>query len=301
MLMFTCMPKLSIIIPTHNRQDMLSEAIESTINQSFTDLEVIVVDDGSTVPSSYDGTDSRLLVYRHDRPKGAPGARNTGLSLAQGVYVAFLDDDDTLYPDYAAKMLDYLETYCDEIDFSWPALEVLDVVTGKSSLAQQYPCLIRRDRIAPEQEYAAAAYTRTTGMMFRTESVRRAGGFDESLAVSEDRELIFRMLSQGYGCGSIGTPLVKFFVHSGPRLSTDENKLNQAQCDALVADRHAEFISRHPKLASRYLNLLARRQKDAGLITDYRSTLLWILRINRWDIRALRRLLFAVLLQRDRQ
>ncbi|MEP3561900.1 MAG: hypothetical protein ABJN46_06265, partial [Marinobacter sp.] len=101
--------------------------------------------------------------------------------------------------------------------------------------------------------------------------------------------------SGGSGCGAITTPLVDCFVHAGPRLSTNENLLKQAESDALVADRHSDFIDRHPKLASRYLNLLARRQKDAGLIKDYRRTLVRILRVNRLDVRAFKRLLLSML------
>lgn len=290
------MTKLSIIIPTHNRPDMLAKAIESAVSQSFSNLEVIVVDDGSSVPVVYEGEDVRVRVHRHVVAKGVSAARNTGLFLAQGDYAAFLDDDDTLNPSYAIKMLEFFERYGDEVDFSWPALSVFDVSTGETIEAQQHSCLIRRHHKAPECAYAATAYTRTTGMMFRAESIRQAGGFDESLTVSEDRELVFRMLSEGSGCGSVQEPLVNFFIHSGPRLSTSDNLLKQATCDTLIADRHAGFIAQHPKLASRYLNLLARRQKDAGRIADYRSTLLWLLRINPLDIRALKRLMLSLFL-----
>jgi len=295
------MPKLSIIIPTHNRPDMLKKAIDSATSQSLPDLEVIVVDDGSSVPTAYDGSDARVSIHRHTSPRGASAARNTGVSLASGTYIAFLDDDDTLYPDYAEKMLDYLDTQGEGLDFAWPSLKVLEVPTGKTYEAQQHPCLIRRNHPATEYSYAATAYTRTTGMMFRTDSIRKVGGFDETLSVSEDRELIFRMLSQGYGCGSVETPLVNFFIHTGPRLSTSDNLLKQAGCDALIADRHADFIGRHPKLASRYLNLLARRQRDAGLISDYRSTLIRILKINFVDFRALKRLVLSAFLAFNRQ
>ncbi|MEQ3621826.1 MAG: glycosyltransferase family A protein [Marinobacter sp.] len=290
------MTKLSIIIPTHNRPDMLAKAIESAVDQSLSDLEVIVVDDGSSVPVDYEGEDERVRVHRHSIAQGVSAARNAGLSLANGEYIAFLDDDDTLLPDYAGKMLELFEQYGDEIDFAWPALRVLDVSSGDTSEAQQHSCLIRRHHKADEVAYAATAYTRTTGMMFRAESIRRIGGFDESLTVSEDRELVFRMLSEGSGCGSVQAPLVNFFIHSGPRLSTSDNLLKQAKCDTLIADRHAGFIAQHPKLASRYLNLLARRQKDAGLIADYRSTLLRLLRIRPLDVRALKRLMLSLFL-----
>lgn len=289
------MPQVSIVIPTHNRPEMLKKAVASATSQTFIDIEILVIDDGSSPPVTVDLFSTNVSIHRHDSPRGAAAARNTGLSLAQGAYTVFLDDDDTLEPDYVTQMLAFMETHKDDIDFSWPALRVLDVPTARESLAQNHDCLILRNHPARESSYEAAAYTRTTGMMFRTSSILAFNGFDESLAVSEDRELIFRMLSQGCGCGSLQTPLVNFFIHTGPRLSTNDNLLKQASCDAVIAERHADFIAMHPLLASRYLNLLARRQRDAGLIGAYRSTLKTLLKINPKDIRAVKRLVVSYL------
>ncbi|WP_050776526.1 glycosyltransferase family 2 protein [Marinobacter algicola] len=290
------MPQLSIVIPTHNRPDMLKKAVESANAQTTSDLEVIVVDDGSSPPIADDCFDAKVSVHRHPSPRGASAARNTGISLAKGTYTAFLDDDDTLHPDYAERMLHFMENSGADIDFAWPSLHVIDIPTGKTSRAQHLPCLIRRNHSAPESSYAATAYTRTTGMIFRTASIREFNGFDETLSVSEDRELIFRMLSQGCGCGSVESALVNFFIHTGPRLSTDDNLLKQAKCDGVIAVRHADFIAQHPKLASRYLNLLARRQKDAGLFREYRSTLRTLLKINPTDVRALKRFALSLII-----
>ncbi len=90
------MPKVSIIIPTHNRLSMLQEAIRSVLAQDFEDFELIVVDDGST-----DGTadevekyGGRVKVFRHPENRGVSAARNSGIFHAKGKYVAFLDSDD---------------------------------------------------------------------------------------------------------------------------------------------------------------------------------------------------------------
>lgn len=289
------MPQVSVVIPTHNRLEMLKKAVASATSQTFKNIEILVIDDGSSPPVTAKLFSTDVSIHRHDSPRGASAARNTGLSLAKGTYTVFLDDDDTLEPDYVAHMLTFMKTHESDIDFAWPALSVLDVPTGRKSLAQNQGCMILKNHPARESSYEAAAYTRTTGMMFRTSSIRQFNGFDESLAVSEDRELIFRMLSQGCGCGSLQTPLVNFFIHTGPRLSTNDNLLKQASCDAVIAQRHADFIAKHPLLASRYLNLLARRQRDAGLISEYRSTLKTLLAINPKDIRAIKRLAMSYL------
>lgn len=284
------MPKISIIIPTHNRPEMLENAIKSAMSQTITDLEIIVVDDGSSQPVNISLLDSRVLIHRHESPKGASAARNTGISLASSKYIAFLDDDDTITPDFAEQMVHFMETQGDEIDFAWPTLNVIDVARGTNHLDQNHTCLIRSNSAAPESAYKAAAYVRTTGMVFKTSSIKSFNGFDESLSVSEDRELIFRMLSNNCGCGSVQIPLVNFYIHAGPRLSTNDNLLRQASCDGIIAQRHSGFIAQHPKLASRYLNLLARRQREAGLIAESRATLMQLLKIHPLDIRALKRL-----------
>jgi glycosyltransferase involved in cell wall biosynthesis len=89
---------VSVIIPCFNGEDYIAAAVESALGQSYDDIEVVVVDDGSS-----DGSVERLLAYgddprfrllRHDRNRGIPAARNTGISAARGEYIAFLDQDD---------------------------------------------------------------------------------------------------------------------------------------------------------------------------------------------------------------
>jgi len=90
------MPKVSVIIPTHNRLPMLKEAVRSVLAQDFEDFELIVVDDGST-----DGTSEemkqfggRVKVIEHEENRGVSAARNRGALHAKGKYIAFLDSDD---------------------------------------------------------------------------------------------------------------------------------------------------------------------------------------------------------------
>jgi glycosyltransferase involved in cell wall biosynthesis len=91
-------PLFSVIIPTYERRDFLAAAVHSVLAQTVEDLECIVIDDAS--PSGVDLRlhDSRLRVTRHPENLGATCARNTGLALARGRYVAFLDDDDVWTP-----------------------------------------------------------------------------------------------------------------------------------------------------------------------------------------------------------
>lgn len=92
------MPSYSVVIPTYDRPDLTRRAIESCLAQSKPPLEIIVVDDHSPVPFEWNGSPI-VKVARHDRNYGGGRARNTGIDLAEGEFVCFLDSDDLWMPD----------------------------------------------------------------------------------------------------------------------------------------------------------------------------------------------------------
>lgn len=102
-------PTVSIIIPTYNRANLISEAIDSVLAQTYRNFEIIVVDDGSTdntkeVLSKYNGQ----IKYIYQDNKGGAEARNNGIKNAQGEYIAFLDSDDLWLPNKLEKQVKYL-------------------------------------------------------------------------------------------------------------------------------------------------------------------------------------------------
>jgi len=104
------MPSVSIVLPTYNRADIIGRAIKSVLRQTFTDWELIIVDDGSTdnTSSVVNITDSRIRFVRQDN-RGVYAARNTGLRLAEGRYITFLDSDDEWLPHYLALTTSFLD------------------------------------------------------------------------------------------------------------------------------------------------------------------------------------------------
>ncbi len=106
------MPKVTVIIPTYNREEFLREAIESVLAQTYEDFELIVVDDGST-----DGTGEALkryekrLFYLSQANQGASAARNSGLARAQGEFIAFLDSDDLWLPEKLAVQIAFMDQH----------------------------------------------------------------------------------------------------------------------------------------------------------------------------------------------
>src|SRR3990170_2838516 len=104
------MPKVSVIIPTYNREKYIVETLQSVFAQTFTDYEVIVIDDGST-----DNTADVLRPYLDRivyirKPNGGQGsARNVGIKVAKGEYIAFLDSDDLWMPEKLELQVKYLD------------------------------------------------------------------------------------------------------------------------------------------------------------------------------------------------
>ena len=104
----TRQPAISIIVPVYKTERFLNECIDSIMAQTFADFELILVDDGSpdTCPALCDAAaaaDSRIRVV-HQQNRGLSGARNAGLDAARGEWIAFVDSDDTITPDYCAKL-----------------------------------------------------------------------------------------------------------------------------------------------------------------------------------------------------
>ncbi len=128
-------PTVSIILPTYNRERFLPEAFAAIEAQTFTDWELIVVDDGST-----DGTRDLVPRLTADFPQGAKyiyqenqgayGARNTGLDHAQGKYIAFYDSDDLWLPHHLKDCVEGLEANPD-VDWVYGACRIVDQTTNR--------------------------------------------------------------------------------------------------------------------------------------------------------------------------
>lgn len=109
-------PCVSVIIPTFNRSWILKEAIDSVLSQKFTDFEVIVVDDGSN-----DATASLLSAYKgqittiHQENKGVSAARNAGILIAKGKYIAFLDSDDMWLPEKLSCQVEFFQSQAEAV------------------------------------------------------------------------------------------------------------------------------------------------------------------------------------------
>ncbi len=122
-------PVISVIVPIYNMEPYLEECVRSIQNQTLREIEIILVDDGSPdkcpqMCDRYAGEDQRIRVI-HQKNAGASAARNAGLRMAKGKYIAFVDSDDWVHPDYLSLMLEHMVpggmAACDRVDEWDPA------------------------------------------------------------------------------------------------------------------------------------------------------------------------------------
>src|SRR6476620_10544907 len=97
-------PLVSVVVPNHNRARLLSRTLQSILAQQMGDLEVAVVDNGSTADTASvaAAADPRVVVLRNEAPAGVSAARNRGIAAARGAWLAFCDDDDLWSPEKLA-------------------------------------------------------------------------------------------------------------------------------------------------------------------------------------------------------
>ncbi|MBI3160565.1 MAG: glycosyltransferase family 2 protein [Chloroflexi bacterium] len=186
-------PIVSVILPTHNRAALVQHSIRSVLAQTYTDYELIVVDDGST-----DGTEAALaqdgrLRYVRQANAGPAAARNRGLRLARGELITFLDDDDLYEPEKLAEQVGFFETHPDamllhscfsKFNDAGEDLGVRDTTWFQGWL---YP------EILAHWGMMMAAPT----VMVRRGVLDEVGGFDESLRWAEDPDL-WRRIARRY-------------------------------------------------------------------------------------------------------
>lgn len=191
-------PVVSVILPTFNPDVYkLQAAVASVLSQPVS-LVLIVVDDGSRIPVSEQlGSDSRLKVYRQANG-GVASARNAGLALAQGQFVAFLDDDDTWLPGSLARRLEVLERQPQHVVglLSAPIGPRREGGEGAWFAVRDLP--IGQDRPLRRAEYcalqAAHGYFLLQGALIRKDALVAAGGFDVNLFAGEDQDVLLQLL-----------------------------------------------------------------------------------------------------------
>lgn len=230
-------PNVSVVIPTYNRAALLGRAIRSVIEQTYEDFELIVIDDAST-----DGTDEVIALFndprirhvRHEENRGGGAARNTGINLAQGEYVAFLDSDDEWMKAKLDKQLSVFQKADESVGVVYCGCHY--VKAGKKRKGQ-VQCA---DGWIYERELFRDSVLNTSTWLVKRECFAKAGPFDESLPARQDYDLTIR-LSKCYKYLYLDAPLVIVYEEQESRIT--ENVDERIRGSLMVLDKVMEEIS----------------------------------------------------------
>ena len=250
---------VSVVLPTYNRARLLSNAIQTVLNQSHSNLELIIVDDGSDddTPQVVAGFgDPRVRYTAHSVNRGAAAACNTGIRLATGDYVAFQDSDDIWRQDKLTAQLGALRksdvAVCVCSNRLLSTREVSEVIRadGEMSGDEVIKYLLGGSNVSMQT------------LVAETKVLREAGGFDESLEVSEDSELCMR-LALRHNFVFVSRVLVDIHRQAD---SLSGNPLRYADATERIIAKHPDVFSRNNRGAS---SLMLRAAKYFGYADDY--------------------------------
>lgn len=239
------MTKISVVIPTHNRVSLLPRAIKSALNQSFSDIEVIVVSDGST-----DGTDeqmkklseedSRIIYISYYPGHNGNYARNTGIKAAKGEYIAFLDDDDEWLPTKLEEQLAVMESD-NSIGLVYTGTHSIYVDDGI-----EYDSFPEMEGNMSRKILLSNFIGSTTTVMVRKKIFEKVGLFDEELPAIQDYDLWIR-ICQVTPIGVVSKPLVNYFNYrNSGQISSSYKKYEDAH--AFVRKKYEKlFMQLSPK------------------------------------------------------
>ena len=191
-------PKISVVIPSYNRAHYIEKTIDSVLEQKMADIEIILVDDGSTdntrelVQKKY----GDLVRYVYQENQGIPGARNTGIKNARGDYIAFLDSDDSWRPGKLERQLSLAEEHpeygllasrCDKIQCSGNIKKPGRPLSYQSRRGKSGWVL---------NDLFQANFIRTSSVIIRRDCFDKVGLFDEKQKQAQDYDLWLRMAAE---------------------------------------------------------------------------------------------------------
>lgn len=252
------MIKVSVVIPTHNRPELLKKAVSSVLNQTYKDFELIIIDVGlerrsDNIVSEFN--DSSIIYIKSEKELNGSAARNIGIKQAKGDFIAFLDDDDEWVSEkLEIQMKEFADTSRD-VGFCFSAVTN---VFGKEQKDTKVPSGV--------EDYLEAVLIRTKTFLNVTLIVKKyvfddIGVFDESLPSHQEADLIIRITKKYKGLG-VNRPLVRV------NMLADHDSVGKSIKKGIVGKEI--ILSKHWEDFKNKSDILARKYFELGLL--YRNS-----------------------------
>jgi glycosyltransferase involved in cell wall biosynthesis len=238
---------VSVLITTHNRADLLPRAIESVLKQTYKNIELIIIDDGSKdntnqIVDMYIDKYKHIKYIKHDKPLGANKARNNGIKLANGFFIAGLDDDDEFLP---TRIEELIRNYTDEYSLV-TSNDLLIFDNGKEKSTRK-PQVVTLDLMLNENCIG-------NQVLVKKEYLTSTNGFDENLTASQDYDMWIRII-QKYGNAKV--------------IKKDLQKMYLSNNIKRISNTNSKKFSGYFNFYKKFKNLMNRKQRKRHLSMLY--------------------------------
>ncbi len=251
-------PLISIIIPTYNRANLISETLESILTQTYTNWECIIVDDGSTdetkkVVEEYIKKSNRFQYHHRlvNTIKGANACRNYGFELSKGEYIKWFDSDDIMYPSMLEKQI---YSFVEKVEVSVCKLNYFDFEQGVSRKENK----IFSNYLIEDYIIGKVTFYISGPLWKRNFIEKQTDLFDESITNLDDWDFNLRMLYQEPSIVYLEEPLIQYRIHE-TSLSHQINKLNllEIKSEFRAREKHLRLLKTNklanPKILQNYI------------------------------------------------
>jgi glycosyltransferase involved in cell wall biosynthesis len=301
------MPKVSVIIPTHNQAHYLTECIQSVLDQTFQDFELIVVDDGSTdnTREVVDRFQDARIRYIYQENRGVSAARNNGIGKAIGEYIALLDSDDT----WLTRKLEFCIGLLDsrpDVALVCTDMYLFDSDTG-TDIGRQWQDMPDNyfrelkdgNRKTLPKALSLTISFRPTAVVIRRQVFDEVGSFDESIVGAEDYEMFVRIL-QRFPIDIINAPLIRYRLHATSKSKNFDTRyagslavVNKILSNPSLSRKEIKYVRR--KLACVHYDYGVAQILVTGKITLGRNKLITAIKVDPWWIMPYLTLVFSFL------
>lgn len=251
-------PAVTVVIPTFNRRTLLARAIQSVAQQTFTDLELIVVDDGSSdrvdeVLAGQPTGNTRLIV--HATHQGAAAARNTGIRAARGELIAFLDDDDEWLPDKLAQQIACFRGAPTGTGAVYCGYVLVSDLSGRTDRAY-----VPGNPPAGYVDFLRSTLFGSSIPLLARSCFDTVGPFDETLPATHDRDMWLR-IARHFGFAFVTDILVQCHIH-GRQITT--NLAAKIVAKERILEKYRADLEQHPSLLAANLTRIGMMHFAAG-------------------------------------
>ncbi len=273
------MPLVSIIIPTFNRGHVLAKAVHSIVQQTHTDWEIIIVDDGSAdntreIVRTLQKDDNRIRFFQHQENRGAQAARNTGITASRGKWIAFLDSDDQWLPESL------------DIRLAAAASQQMPIIHSGCYILRENEEKERFGLPAMQGNVYSELLTRPgpmfQGLLIQREALSKINGLDEAITSYQEWDTAIR-LARHFQFGFVDQATFLYDCRGDDTIS--QNLKRDAEGYTQVFNKHfwEVFRLKGPAGIARHYHQIARRYRAAGIQNNARyyraiATLWWPLK-----------------------